>query len=132
MYDLDKHRLDVREALTKRGLGSYMNDTKWRKLIDAIARLPFPPPYQRKDVLQLEPEPKTFDCDVGYVGDWSEGIHPFFSIEWIRIRPRYLRHAAQLLPKVVIDCEADLEFALQSLQQPYEKSNGSILIYGCR
>ncbi|WP_191724472.1 DUF6678 family protein [Comamonas avium] len=132
MYDSDKHRLDVREALTNRGLGSYMNDTKWRKLIAEIARLPFPPPYQRKDVLQLVPEPETFDSDVSYLGDWTEGIHPLFSIEWIRIRPRYVRHAAQLLPKVVIDCQTDLEFALQSLRQPYEKSNGSILIYGYR
>ncbi|WP_370551210.1 DUF6678 family protein [Comamonas sp. CMM02] len=132
MYDSDKHRLDVREALTNRGLGSYMNDTKWRKLIAEIARLPFPPPYQRKDVLQLVPEPETFDSDVSYLGDWTEGIHPLFSIEWIRIRPRYVRHAAQLLPKVVIDCQTDLEFALQSLRQPYEKSNGSIWIYGYR
>lgn len=132
MYDSDKHRLDVREALTNRGLGSYMNDTKWRKLIAEIARLPFPPPYQRKDVLQLVPEPETFDSDVSYLGDWTEGIHPLFSIEWIRIRPRYVRHDAQLLPKVVIDCQTDLEFALQSLRQPYEKSNGSIWIYGYR
>ncbi|MBD9402292.1 hypothetical protein IB213_10720 [Comamonas sp. CMM02] len=109
-----------------------MNDTKWRKLIAEIARLPFPPPYQRKDVLQLVPEPETFDSDVSYLGDWTEGIHPLFSIEWIRIRPRYVRHAAQLLPKVVIDCQTDLEFALQSLRQPYEKSNGSIWIYGYR
>lgn len=132
MYDSDKHRLDVREALTNRGLGSYMNDTKWRKLIAEIARLPFPPPYQRKDVRQLVPEPETFDSDVSYLGDWTEGIHPLFSIEWIRIRPRYVRHAAQLLPKVIIDCQTDLEFALQSLRQPYEKSNGSIWIYGYR
>ncbi len=109
-----------------------MNDTKWRKLIDEIARLPFPPPYQRKDVLQWEPVPKSFDSDVGYLGDWSEGIHPLFSIEWIRIRPRYLQHVARLLPKAVVDCEADLEFVLQSLEQPYEKSHGSIWIYGYR
>jgi hypothetical protein len=91
-----------------------------------------PPPYQRKDVLHSEPEPSTFDSDVWYLGDWVEGIYPLFSIEWIRIRPRYLKHVAQLLPEAVVDCEAEFEQALQSLGQPYEKSDDSIWIYGYR
>jgi hypothetical protein len=132
MYDEDKHKLEVRAELTKRSLGSLMNDTKWGKLLAEINKLPFPPPYQRKDVLHSEPEPSSFDSEVSYHGDWEEGINPLFSIEWVRIRPRYLKHVGQLLPKAIVDCEVELERALQSLGQPYEKVDGSIWIYGYR
>ncbi len=132
MYDEDKHKHEVKRELTKRGLGSVMNDTKWRELVAVIQRLPFPPPYQRKDVLRSTPEPESFDSDVSYWGDWSEGIHPFFSIEWLRIRPRYLKHVAQLLPSTVVDCENELEEMLRSIGQPYEKTYDSIWIYGYR
>jgi hypothetical protein len=129
MNDTDRHKQKVRAELTRRGLGSLMNDTKWRELLAAIDKLPFPPPYERKDVLHpAEP----FDTDVWYHGDWTEGIYPLYSIEWVRIRPRYLKHVGQLLPKVVVSCEKELEQALQSLGQPYEKTNDSIWIYGYR
>ncbi|MEY4748110.1 MAG: hypothetical protein RIQ60_324 [Pseudomonadota bacterium] len=70
MYDEDKHKLKVKAELTKRKLGSLMNDTKWRELLVAINQLPFPPPYQRKDILHPEAEPSTFNEDVSYLGDW--------------------------------------------------------------
>jgi hypothetical protein len=60
MYDEDKHKLAVKAELTRRGLGSQMNDTKWRELLAQINQLSFPPPYQRKDVLHSGPEPNTF------------------------------------------------------------------------
>ena len=95
MYDETKHKFEVKTELARRGLGSYMNDTKWRALLTEIGKLPFPPPYQRKDVLHFEPEPCTFDSDVLCQGDYLEGIFPLFSVEWIRIRPRYLKHVAR-------------------------------------
>jgi hypothetical protein len=130
MYDEIKHKLEIKNELARRGLGSVMNDTKWRELLAEMSKLSFPPPYQRKDVLHAEPEPCSFDSDVSCLGDYVEGIYPLFSIEWIRIRPRYLKHVAQLLPKAIIDCEAELEAALQSLGQPYVKTDDSIWIYG--
>ncbi|GGC77299.1 hypothetical protein GCM10011396_25570 [Undibacterium terreum] len=132
MYDEDIHKQQVKAELARRGLGSYMNTTKWREFLIEINKLPFPPPYQRKDVLHPEPEPNNFDADVWYLGDWEEGIHPFFSIEWIRIRPRYLKHVGQLLPKVSVDCGTELERALQIIKQPYEKFEDSIWVYGYR
>jgi hypothetical protein len=130
MYDPNKHKLKVRAAAAERGLGSYMNDTKWRELLIEIGKLPFPPPYQRKDILHAEAEPCTFDADLWCWGDYIEGILPLFSIEWIRIRPRYLKHVGQLVPNVVVDCEAQLEAALQALGQLYVKADDSIWIYG--
>ncbi len=128
----EKHKARVKQALTSRGIGSLMNNTKWRKIQAVMDTLPFPPPYQRKDVLLPEPEPKSFDSDVSYWGDWTEGIYPFYSIEWVRIRPRYLKRVAMLLPESLIDCEKELEKELQKIGQPYEKSDDSIWIYGYR
>ncbi|MCL2309085.1 MAG: hypothetical protein FWC42_02255 [Proteobacteria bacterium] len=132
MNDEDKHKHKVKEELTRRGLGSLMNDTKWRELLAEIDKLPFSPPYQRKDVLHPEPEPRVFDTDVWYHGDWTEAIHPLYSIEWVRIRPRHLKRVGQLLSPIIVSCEAELERVLQSLGQPYEKGDDSIWVYGYR
>ncbi len=132
MYDEQKHKREVRAEAAKRGLASCMNDTKWRELLAEIGKLPFPPPYQRKDVLHSEPEPARFDADVSYHGDWEDGIQPLFSVEWLRIRPRCLMHVARLLPETVVDCEAELERALQALGQAYEKTDGVIWIHAYR
>jgi hypothetical protein len=131
-HKIEKYRLKVKAALSARGLGSYMNDTKWRELFAEIDNLPFPPPYQRKDILSDDPDPKIFDEDVRYHGDWSEEIYPFFTIEWLRIRPRYLKHVGRLVPYEIIDCQAELEQLLKRLGQAYEKFNDSIWIYGYR
>lgn len=132
LYDEAEHKREVKAELTRRGLGSFMNDMKWQALIGEINKLPFPPPYQRKDVMRAEPEPGTFDSDVWYLGDWAEGVHPLFSIEWIRIRPRHLKRVGRLLPEAVVDCGAAFEQALQALGQHYEKRDESIWIYGYR
>ena len=109
-----------------------MNDTQWTTLIQVIEGLEFPPPYQRKDILKSDPEPSSFESDVSYFGDWHEGMRPFFSIEWIRIRPRYLKHRGMLLSPSVLDCQRTLEASLQAIGQAYELSADSIWIFGYR
>jgi hypothetical protein len=42
MYNEDKHKLEVKVEMTKRRLGSLMNDTKWQELLVEIDKLPFP------------------------------------------------------------------------------------------
>lgn len=97
--DAIRDREKVRAAVEKRGLVSLMNDTKWRELVNAVkTRLPFPPAFQVQDVLSDQPQPELFEKDVHYVGDWIEGLSPFYSIEWIRVRPTLLKHQAILLP----------------------------------
>ncbi len=105
-----KRQVDV--EVSKRGLVSVMNDTKWAELQGAVRReLPFCPPYQLKVVLNSLPEPEHFESDVDYWGDWSdECLSPFYAIEWIRIRPRFLRHRGRLIaPEVQIPhrCDGD-------------------------
>jgi hypothetical protein len=132
MYNLENHKNSVKQELTRRGLGGLLNDTKWCVIQSVMRSLPFPPPYQRKDILHNAPEGLGFDADVFYHGDWEEGIHPFFSIEWLRIRPRCLVHVARLLPPKVHDCELELIAALESASIAYEKRDDCIWIYGYR
>jgi hypothetical protein len=115
----------------RRQLTSMMNTTKWAKLVHAVAEeLPFPPPYQRKDVLKTTPEPEHFDTDVWYHGDWHEGILPYASIEWVRIRPRYVQSKGRLLPHEVVDEEKQFVEILQRYRIPYRHNGDSYWIYG--
>lgn len=123
----------MRAAVQERGLTSCMNDTKWSELQAAVYReLPFPPPYQRKDVLATAPQPETFGDDVYYLGDWKEGLWPFYSIEWIRIAPRYLVTRARLLPPETRDCTQELKAVLQSDNIPYVEQDRCIWVVGYR
>lgn len=131
MTDIDRRRQRIRREVMERGLTSFMNDTKWRALQRVmLEELPFPPPYQRKDVLQAAPDPAVFDADVWYFGDWREGILPFWSIEWLRIRPRYLERRAQLLPSAIQDCREDLRAALAREHISFVERDDSFWVHG--
>lgn len=104
MNPRDKDKKKVMRVIYERQLYSVMNNTKWKELQSEVLEvLPFPPPYQIKDVLSKEAFPKEFEEDVWYWGDWKEGLYPFYAIEWIRIRPRYLKEVGQLLPQTRVD-----------------------------
>ena len=125
------HSQKIMGSAIDRGYVSVMNDTKWHELCHAItSELPFAPAYQRKDITATEPDPQSFEKDVHYFGDWTEGIRPFYSIEWIRIRPRYLKHRGQLIEPEIIDEEPQLLSLLQRLKTPFQKHGDSIFIFG--
>lgn len=122
----------VRKIVQQRNLCSYMNDTKWNELRNAMMNeMPFPPPFILKFL------------DVNYSGDWScdwyygfaiEG-HYFngaFAVEWIKIRPRYLKYRGQLIEPEVIDAEDKFIEILKRYSIPYEVSDGVYCIYGYR
>jgi hypothetical protein len=92
--------------------------------------LPFPPPFQRKDISRSEPEPPTFGEDVWYHGDYGEGLEPFDTIEWIRIRPRYLRDRGRLAPPEIVDCEVTLKALLAREKFDFATEPGCIVLYG--
>ena len=122
----------VHDEIARRGLVSVMNDTKWRELQNAIAtELPFRPAYQRKDVLNEQPQPEHFDTDVNYWGDWSdEALLPFVSIEWLRIRPQYLKSRGRLISPQNHNEEPQLLEVLARYQIPFRQENDSIWIFG--
>jgi hypothetical protein len=129
---MSKAKQQTRAEVARRGLVSLMNDTKWHELRGAVqTELPFAPPYQLKVVLNPHPQPEQFDTDVNYLGDWSdECLVPFYEIEWIQIRPRYLRHRGRLLAAEVLSVESELLAILHRYDVPYRHDKGSIWIFG--
>jgi hypothetical protein len=121
----------VIRIIDEKQMYSVMNDTKWRELQSAVLEsLPFPPPFQIKDVLGKEPFPKDFEEDVWYLGDWIEGLNPFYSIEWIRVRPRYLKNIGKLLPQTRIDITEEFKSILLKCSIPFKEDKDTIYIYG--
>ena len=128
---MQTHQEKVRAEVARRGLVSLMNETRWRELREGVlAGLAFPPPFQRKDVLAPEPEPAGFEEDIPYWGDWSDGILPFYSIEWIRVRARPLHQRSFLLMPEALNVETDFRELLVRHRIPWQESAGSIWIYG--
>lgn len=125
-----KEQVDA--ELSKRGLVSVMNDTKWAELQGAVRReLPFSPPFQLKVVLRSEPEPEHFESDVDYLGDWSdECLSPFYAIEWLRIRPRYLHRRGRLIAPEEKSVEPAFTEILRRYSIPYRRDGDTIRIYG--
>ncbi|KOR90303.1 DUF6678 family protein [Paenibacillus solani] len=108
-----------------------MNNTKWTELQNAVLNtLPFPPPFQAKYVLTETPTPNEFEDDVWYVGDWVEGLIPFYAVEWIRVRPRRIVNIGRLMPPELIDITEEFIGILKEYSIPYYQSNDSIYIYG--
>lgn len=109
-----------------------MNDIKWTQLQRAIRReLPFGPPYQLKVVLNSHPEPEHFESDVDYWGDWSdECLSPFYEIEWLRVRPRFLRRRGRLIAPEVQSVEPEFLAILDRYHIPHRCDGDTIWIYG--
>jgi hypothetical protein len=118
-------------VLNKKQLASVMNNTKWEQLQKfVIDTLPFTPPYQVKYVLEDAPYPETFIEDVWYWGDWEQGLRPFYSIEWLRIRPRYVKSRGRLIEPERFDITDEFIELLQKLNIPFVKEDSIICIYG--
>lgn len=120
----------MRATVEARGLVSVMSDTTWRELVAAVKKLPFAPAFQIKEVLAATPVPSSFDEDVWYAGDWDEGLSLFYSIEWIRVRPRILRHRGNNVSPAVEDIESAVVAALREVGVPHRKRDGGIAIFG--
>jgi len=126
----------VTEIVSRKGLYSCMNNTKWKELQNAIGELSFPPPYVLKDVCEEADVPK-FDTDVNAWGDWSdEALYnwgDYFAIEWIKVRPRYTKRPGRLMPEIIADDITEEFLAiLKKYSIPYEVDSGVFTIYGYR
>lgn len=135
--DMKKKALNI---IRDRNLCSYMNNTKWNELRMAMLNeMPFPPAYIIKYLFEDEcPQEKNFQSDVWYFGDWNEGLtfedyfNGGFAIEWIKIRPRYLKHRGVLIDPEIIDATEKFEEILIQYNIPFEEENGVYCIYGYR
>jgi len=129
-FELRKFKKKVISLVEEKNMFSIMSNTKWRELQKSVRELPFTPPYVIKYVTDQN-EPQPFDKDVWYLGDWSnEVLFPFFNIEWIKVRPRYLKHRGQLISGEIIDETELFVEILNKYSIPYEEQNGAYIIYG--
>lgn len=131
----------VRKIIQQRNLCSYMNDTKWNELRTAVMNdMPFPPPFIIKFLFEDEVVgEKDFQSDVNYFGDWYYAFaiegHYFngaSAVEWIKVRPRYLKHRGQLIEPEVINADDKFVEILRRYSIPYEENHGVYCIYGYR
>lgn len=129
-FKLKKFKKKVMSLVEQKNMFSIMNNTKWTELQKSVRKLPFLPPYIMKLITDKK-EPQSFDKDVWYIGDWNdEVLFPFFNIEWIKVRPRYVKHRGQLIDDEIID-ETDLFIEiLEKYSIHYEEENGTFIIYG--
>ena len=128
----------VYRIIEKRNLCSYMNNTKWDELITAVRNeMPFPPPFEIKYLTQDDiSRSKVLKEDVDYWGDWRGEHFPprefYFNIEWIKVRPRYLKYRGKLIAHEVVDESNTFEAILIRYNIPFVEENGLYCIYGYR
>jgi hypothetical protein len=129
-FRIKKLKKKVISLVEQKNMASNMNNTKWKELRQSVRILPFPPPYEVKFITDTV-EPESFDKDVWYIGNWDdELLFPLFNIEWIKVRPRYIKDRGRLIDGEVID-ETDMFIdILKRYSIPYEEENGTFIIYG--
>lgn len=125
----------VRKVVAEKGLNAVMNDTKWLELQSAIVKLPFAPPYLEKLILENTTFEELQISDAPeWLGDWSpfykEGMSLFFSIEYIKVKPRYAEHSGRLVTHKIHDATEEFEHLLKALHIPYDEENGTFTIFG--
>ena len=131
--EVDEPRLrrEVRAELERRGLASFMNETRWRELCEAVyAELPFPPAFQLQPVVGERQPLADPDSLAGGWGGWSE-LYPSWSIEWLRVVPRCREHRGRLVPDGMVDVAVAFRGLLQRLRIPYREDEANTFwIYG--
>ena len=126
----------VFNVVCERDLCSYMNNTKWNELITAVkTEMPFLPAFSIKYVTQESVVQSIIETeDVDYFGDWNgENFPPkeyYFNIEWIKVRPRYLKHQGKLIEPKLVDESKKFEEILHKYNIPFDKKEGLYCIYG--
>lgn len=128
----------VAHIVCVRNLCSYMNNIKWDEFITAVKNnMPFPPPFCIKFITENTVIQGGIEKgNVSYWGDWSEeGIVSkefYFNIEWIKVRPCYLKYRGKLVEPELVDESKKFEEILQKTNIPYEEEKGLYCIYGYR
>lgn len=137
-------REKVTQYLSVKGLGSIMNRTKWKLLLEVISTLPFPPAFVCKYLLVEDDEHylKSLDKEtVSYWGDWSlatessglPNLDEFYLIEYIKIKPSYIKSGGKYVKVEKIDISNLLRTKLKAKNITFEVDDyGNIVIFGYR
>ena len=138
----EKYKQKIKAIVQNKGMCSMMNNTKWRELKKGITELPFLPPFVIKSVDEEESTYHQFDEDVYNTGDWGIYLEnylggdiyatPFYAVEWVKIRPRLLKHQGRLIESKVIDETDEFLKMLKKFNIPFEEQNGTYIISGYR
>ena len=131
----------VAEIVERRGLTSYMNNTKWKEFRVAMEdEMPFAPPYIYKTLFEEEKGEYfdfskdvitsgtyTYHYDIESFADWDYKI-----IEWVKVRPRYYEYDGGRWAgkKTMHDAEPEFVEIMNKYSIPYEVENGTYIIYG--
>lgn len=140
--NFEKYKKKINTIIMQKGLCSMMNNTKWKELKNGVNELPFLPPFIIKSIDEEETSYHQFDKDVYYTGDWGLYLDnylggdiyatPFYAVEWIKIRPRLLKHRGGLVTPEIIDETDEFLSVLKKSNIPFEDQNGTYIIYGYR
>jgi hypothetical protein len=135
-------RENIASFLSETGLVSYMNSTKWGRLIDIIKRLPFPPAFIFKLLAVSDYEETTAFLQartVNYWGFWKLGVEPlglpmledFYLIEYIKIKPNYTKSRGKYAEPDFFDIADLFVEQLRTKRIPFEVDEfGNICIFG--
>src|SRR5947207_6006977 len=76
----------VARYVEREGLTSVMNNTKWRRMLEAIDSLPFSVTFRFKDVRSAEQEGNPTDWDADRAHNFG-GFLFMTSVEWLEVKP---------------------------------------------
>ena len=128
------------QTVQERNLTSYMNNTKWYKLLNIVnEKLPFRPPYiykllsdapDREDIQPFRHLPDSPQCWCGE----CFANYRFYEIEYVRITPKYaVNHGGLLVENLeIFDETEELIQELEKAHIPFERDDRDIIIYGYR
>lgn len=130
-----KYKERVLKIVKEKGLGSYMNNTKWLKLQKEMSNLEFPPAYLEKLVTDNEFKYAKVETEkITFLGNWTpfylEGMPLFFDIEYLVLVPKRVKHIGKFIKHEIMDISEELNKILTNINIPFEIDNGNFVIYG--
>ncbi|GAB1855804.1 hypothetical protein MHTCC0001_06390 [Flavobacteriaceae bacterium MHTCC 0001] len=133
--DIVKYKERVFNIVKQKGLGSYMNDSKWLQLQKEIIKLDFSPPYLEKLVTDNEFRYANVDTNnVSFFGDWAPfykgGMPLFFDIEYLMIIPRRKEYVGKQVNDKTLDISEKLKEILTKINIPFETNCNNFIVYG--
>lgn len=145
VWDRNAEKEEILSQIANKGLIKKVDEEQWDELVNAvITEMPFQPAFIIKYVthpfMWYKDNPSVqgedFIADVNYCGNWNGENFPskdyYYTIEWIKVRPRYLKHRGRLIKPELIDASKEFEEILNKFNIPYEIKNGAYCIYGYR